>query len=189
MVDNLRKFADDALKKIRPIDPNAIVAGGAPRDWFLGRTPSDIDLFVYCSKDRMGITTFGDLLGGLFTDVDEVKLIDPSDSQYKMNPYLSTVHDLRFVDKHLQIMRMDRPTYTSVVQEFPLSISKIWYKDGKIIPHHHFLEGGKYNAIFRTQEGYADTNRYIAKILNKFPEMNYFHSREKFLESLLVLED
>lgn len=36
----------DLLSQIQAVDPSAIIAGGAVRDWILARQPRDIDIFV-----------------------------------------------------------------------------------------------------------------------------------------------
>lgn len=40
--------------RIRPIFPNALIGGGAPRDVFLGGPIKDIDVFVQCSPKSFG---------------------------------------------------------------------------------------------------------------------------------------
>ena len=36
----------DLLERIQVFAPSALIAGGAVRDWYLGQTPRDIDIFV-----------------------------------------------------------------------------------------------------------------------------------------------
>jgi hypothetical protein len=45
LIDNEKLLARGALLKVMSIDPNACVAGGAPRDWQRGNSCNDIDIF------------------------------------------------------------------------------------------------------------------------------------------------
>jgi len=44
-ITNEKKLAQGVLAKLHVIDPDACVAGGAPRDWELNNTCNDIDIF------------------------------------------------------------------------------------------------------------------------------------------------
>lgn len=46
-VNRQKLVADDILSRLELLDPRCIVAGGAPRDWHLGKTAKDIDVFLY----------------------------------------------------------------------------------------------------------------------------------------------
>jgi len=45
LIDNEKLLARNVLIKIMGIDPNACIAGGAPRDWQRGNSCNDIDIF------------------------------------------------------------------------------------------------------------------------------------------------
>ena len=44
-ITNEKKLAQGVLAKLHVIDPNACIAGGAPRDWEMDNTCNDIDIF------------------------------------------------------------------------------------------------------------------------------------------------
>jgi uncharacterized UPF0160 family protein len=68
---------------------------------------------------------------------------------------------------------MFKDTHTSVVPEFPFSICKAWYKDGKIILDRDFKACEKHNIIVKTGALYNDEHKYVQKIKAKFPDWHF----------------
>lgn len=50
-IEHQKFVADTILYKLFPIDPYCICAGGAPRDWYLGKVASDLDIFIYTAPN------------------------------------------------------------------------------------------------------------------------------------------
>ena len=46
-IEDQKAIADELLAKIELIDKNAILAGGAPRDWWAGVEANDLDFYLY----------------------------------------------------------------------------------------------------------------------------------------------
>ena len=44
-IEQQKLVADKVLNQLYLICPEAIVAGGAPRDWYLGKPANDIDVY------------------------------------------------------------------------------------------------------------------------------------------------
>lgn len=77
----------------------------------------------------------------------------------------------------------NKPATDFVLDSFPLSISKIAWKDGVLYPSEDFKLALKYNAIFQTSQGYANNTEYFNKILSKFPDKEFFTSKERMINS------
>lgn len=184
MIDKQKSVADSLLSKLEVADPTCIVAGGAPRDWYLGMEASDIDIFLHL---RAGLTQtmVMDWLDKLsFKDYKFLGREILDDSMYKSNPYLKYVIEGYMSDVRYQVMIMNKPTY-SVIPEFPLSMSKIWYKKGRINPEFIFKKGIENKFILKTSELYKDGDKYIRKICGKFPDYKYFGSEKDLLIHIL----
>jgi len=41
-----KSIADEVLSRLEVIDPTCILAGGAPRDWWLGQSCNDLDFYI-----------------------------------------------------------------------------------------------------------------------------------------------
>lgn len=51
-IEEQQKISRKILKSLRQVDPAAVIAGGAPRDWKLGREARDLDFFVHVSNQH-----------------------------------------------------------------------------------------------------------------------------------------
>lgn len=186
-IEHQKWIADVILEKLFPIDPYAIVAGGAPRDWHFGNEAADIDVFFYTCNHT--IDTVGKMLKQVGIDYKELKLGGTIPEWYKHNPYLMGVYCLEVEGVKVQLMRMSKNTCASVIPQFPLSICHAWYKGGnqKIHLGREFKISEKYKVVFKTSEIYNNSHAYIQKILAKFPEYKYYDSYEKFTDTLVLL--
>lgn len=174
--------ADSILDKLFPIDPYAICAGGAPRDWHFGKVATDLDFFIHSTNPTCVLR---DQLLDVGLEVIETKAGDGLPDVYKRNPDLGCVFNLEYYGTKVQIMRMIKPTFKSVVPQFPLSICKAWYKNYKIHLDRDFKRGENHKIIVKTNIVYNDEHAYIKKIMDKFPEYKYYHSWEQAAGAIL----
>ena len=183
-IEQQKKVADDVLKKIECVDPTAIVAGGAPRDWYLGNLASDIDVFFYFRND-LTTTRIGDILKSLGLDVFRVNEGNGLPDIYKKNPQLRAVFDCVVEGLSVQLLLMLEPTFKSVIDHFPLNICKVWYKNSSIKTTKDFERAIKHKAIVKVSSLYANQDKYLQKIKSKFPEFKYYDSYESLATELL----
>lgn len=171
--------ADVILDKLFPIDPYVICAGGAPRDWYLGKAANDLDIFIHPS---IALPTFKvyEQLKSVGFDVLETKSGEGLPDIYKRNPLLMCVFNVNvnWNGTNVQIMRMLEPTFKSVLPQFPLSICKAWYKNYKIHLDKEFKRSVAHRMIVKTNTVYNDENAYIKKIMDKFPDYKYYSNWE-----------
>ncbi len=177
-----KQIAEDVLKKLYLIDPHAIVAGGAVRDWFFEKPASDIDVFFHV-KPQITNTTLNRMFFecGIHTEVVHTWEEDPT-GLYKRNPHIKQVMEFSENGQKIQLIQMTESTYNSVVPHFPLNICKAWFKGGESYFSKEFHWSKKYNVIVKTSELYASGDKYINKILGKFPEMKYFENKADFMD-------
>lgn len=182
-IENQMKVADTVLSKLETFDPTCILAGGAPRDWFLGNTATDLDFFVYWRPEfEMQKWRYLTQLRNLgFKHVQERRFncVDIPEN-YKRNPYLIAVYEFIFKGEKIQIMFMKAPTFTSVVPLFPFGICQAWYKrpldtasplgDTGIQVTHEFRLSVNHKILRVLNELYNDGDGYIEKIRAKFPD-------------------
>ena len=173
-VERQKEIAQAVMQRLEIVDPFCILAGGAPRDWFFGKVATDLDFFVYLGSNHSK-RIVEKQIGALF-NVGEVKSGEKMPLNYRLNPHLMHVFQIDGFDIPVQIMVMKEPTFYSVVDYFPLSICKAWWKHGVLRTHWDFLDGVRANCIFKTSVEYGKDNQYIAKVLAKFPEMSYYES-------------
>lgn len=179
-IKHQKQVADKVLAAIESFDLTCVVAGGAPRDWYLGRQATDIDLFFHY-RPRASAKEVKMLLERAL-DVSVNRLgADNFSEEYKVNKDLKTVWQTEVDGVVVQFMEMVKPTW-GVVDHFPLSICKAWYKKGKIFISSDFKKSLESKVIFKTNPIYMDSSRYLKKILSKFPEYTYYESYEDYLK-------
>lgn len=167
-IDAQKAVADKVLQMLFPIDPYAIVAGGAPRDWYMGNAAKDVDVFFNVGRrpywvikkqlEEVGISNFIEKTG------------EGIPENYKANPNLRCVFDVTVDGIQVQIMAMECSTF-QVVEMFPFSICQVWYKNGKIETDPTFRYTVETKSILMTQnEVYGAENKYTERLKKKFPE-------------------
>jgi len=176
-----QKVADDVLNRLEVIDPACIVAGGAPRDWYMGEVAKDIDVFLHLRNDLKASTQRGQIKRALgLEELDYGKSGENIPEHYALNPHLQNVWDLEIDGEKVQIMLMTLPTYESVVPLFPFNICKVWYKGGTIRPEPIFRYGVKNKVLIKMNELYGPEHSYLNKIREKFKDYSYIKSEEAF---------
>lgn len=179
-----KQVANKALDMMFLIDPYCTVAGGAPRDWYFGKEATDIDLFFHCPQASTQ-ATMEEMLKRAGFKVTTVKDGENIPDWYKKNPYLQTVYETTIEGVKVQLLRMNKSTWDSVIDKFPLSICKAWYKHGKIVLEKDFVRSVKFEAIYKTNTIYNNEHQYIKKILAKFPQYKYYEDLESLAAELL----
>jgi hypothetical protein len=103
------------------------------------------------------------------------------------NQYLEAVIDLEVEpgETPVQIMIMNQPVDQCTYTKFPVSISQIWYKDGKFNKTPDFMIGNKHNIIYPTGIDNSMEGKYTKKVREKFPEFEYLDSKEKVIQYIL----
>jgi hypothetical protein len=167
-----QKVADLFLDKIFPIDPHAIVAGGAVRDWYFGNPANDIDLFFHV-RNNVTQTTVEKMLKSIGINVKEKKSCDNIPDWYKKNPSIVAVYDVEYNSQKIQLIYMNESTFNCVVKKFPVSICKAWRKGGNNYYEEDFKLSCMYSTIWKTSELYNDGDKFIQKIKEKFPNFTY----------------
>lgn len=173
-IEEQKDVADEVLKRLAVFDPYAIVAGGAPRDWYLGMEANDIDVFINF-KDIYTQTTLKGVLQKLGFDATPLEF-NPHAESYKLNPNLKWVFNVKGFEYPVQFIFVNDNTF-NIIDTFPLDICKIWYKtETGIVPTKAFNEAVETKTITKCNPIYADEQRYIKKIRERFRDYRYKES-------------
>lgn len=177
-IDHQKYVADIVLSKLELLDRYCIVAGGAPRDWYLGKEATDIDVYLYypvVTKTQQKV----DLLNELGLDIQDRRYEDWRVPEvYEANHHILQLYNSCIKGEKIQIIFVNEPTFTSVVDTFPISISKVWYKKGDIRTTEDFEKSLKYKILWKTIDSYYEDNKYLLKIRDKFSDYKYVSPEE-----------
>lgn len=185
-IDHQKYVADIILSKLELLDRYCIVAGGAPRDWYLGKEATDIDIYLHYPQPTNVAQRLG-LLSYLGFQIDSHREDWQVSEVYEMNHNITQLYNSKFLDEKIQIMFVSKPTFISVVDTFPISISKAWYKKGKIGTTEDFENSVKYKLLYKTIDRYKEDSRYLLKIREKFKDYKYI-TKEQFQALKLIKE-
>ena len=158
--------ADNILSKIRLVDPGAILAGGAPRDWYLGYTANDLD-FYFCST---GMTA-----GAVKKQLKAVGIENvEASSDFHTTELYSTMEGLVRIwntevsGTKVQLIQLDTPQNRwQVVDRMDVSVCKVWYLNGHINLHSDFKLTLASGVMFLSDK-YCWANKHGQKMLERF---------------------
>ncbi len=158
-------IAKELLDKLRSVDKGCILAGGAPRDWYLGRECRDLDFFLF------GSTMFEGRVFAKKLETLNLVLQDVSREDYCNGANgITTVYKTYFKGMPINLMIMNSvEKRDTVVDEFPCSISKFTFEAGSPKPLNDIvkkLTDGK--VIVYVEEKW--NSPYMQKIKNYFPD-------------------
>ena len=139
---------------------NAIIAGGAPRDWALGVPARDIDIFYQVEdadfdlfKNHLGMRELTNHGYGY-------------DNVLSVHEYSAKGHTC------IQLIRTacDPEDYA---RSFPYNMSQCWIGEDRVFQYtHSFRFGFEHKILTETEEGNRD-NRYVAKVLKRYSLRNF----------------
>lgn len=171
-IETQKGIAEDILDRLELLDPYCILAGGAPRDWFLGKEANDLDFYVNLlpMRNEEEEATLNRLLGLVVS-----RLADTSrkESEYNCMKHLKRIYEFKYKGQDCQIMVMDTPTFKSVIDHFGTSICKVWFKRGRIHPTLDFLMSLRLKCIYK-QNNYNAKEKHVSKMVERFPNYRLF---------------
>lgn len=173
-IEQQKKVAQEIYKKLKIIDPYALLAGGAPRDWYFGNLANDLDFYFFstalpvASVVNQLSTIMGVEVNAVAYDADSHQY-----GQYKSMPFLRRVLEAEIGGEKVQFMQLTEPNAQfKVVDAMDVSICKVWCDvDMSIRMHQDFKITLASGHIFLSDE-YNWSDRHPQKIADRFPNFN-----------------
>lgn len=182
-INKQKKVAVQALDQLSIFDEDVLVAGGAPRDWFLGKVASDIDIYIESNsvRNQRDVISQLDELG---FKIAEIKDANNFTELYAKADHLQVVISCLYKKQNVQIMLVSCETI-KVTEGFPLSVCKITFdRDEGIYVTPSFFNGYRQKTIYVENWRYQDNHPYIVKIRNKFPDWKYSNPYQVTIEHI-----
>lgn len=165
------------------MDPNAYLAGGAPRDWWFGREATDLDILLFLNP-RLTLNQMRTQIACAGFQIKDIKFGEEIPQDYKLNPNIRCVVDLNDVEMPVQLIVYKESTWRAI-EKFPLSICQAWWNGSWVEGTTMFKRAAGLGVIIKTGEAYADSHKYIQKVLAKFPEMKYYPSYQDYAKTVI----
>lgn len=181
IIEKQKLFAKEVLEKLQLIDPNATLAGGAPRDWWLGKPAKDLDFYFYSTftvnrhmqrlADAVGLT---DICGQDFCSKHSG--FTGRDVSYERMPHLRSVtnskHDLGGFGldgcQFMWIVEKFRPV-KFVEDYFATPLSQAWFDGDNVYTTKRFINAHE-RKVINWINGCQGNSPYADKIRSYFPD-------------------
>ena len=176
-IQKQKAIADELLSKLEVIAPHAMLAGGAPRDWYMGNTANDLDFYFSGIEGLQLHYILLQLNEVLPKDCTRNKDCFHSDKNkqqlYRYMKGLRRIHYYKYKGLPVQLIEMRSvKDVFKAVDNFSCSICKVWYKAGKIKTTPSFLTTVKHKIIYLT-DGYKWSDMHPSKMLARFEPQGF----------------
>lgn len=180
IIEHQKTIAAYVMKKLEIIDPNCILAGGAPRDWELGIPANDLDFYYYTHAHSAHdvLMQLNRLFGENTFKFLQCKNAGEEDQNgYLSIPYVDRVLEGEIAGIKVQMIKTkdEQDTY-DLIRYFDLSICQIWWKNGASYPNPNFLFSLENNVIFESCK--SDKTVHKNKIIEQYSDRFMFLSTE-----------
>jgi hypothetical protein len=188
--------AKEVLDKLRALDSKALVAGGAPRDWYWGKPAKDIDIFYYLPQQSDHSTSleyhikalkelFGSdvklkLLGldtagaNFFHNIQTISVVEDFNN-YQLNPNIQHVFEFEYNSETIQLIALTKQGVD--VEEFAYNVCQAWWDGATIGYTEMFKVGMDKKLLIETGQLYANSAAYKRKMKEKFSDFTYIAPR------------
>lgn len=167
-VQNQKEIANKVYRMLRLADPDCLLAGGAPRDWYFGNEANDLD-FYFCSTASTMRTTGNQLKSLGFEGVKHIS--DPYTSElYKCMEGLVRIWECVVDGMKVQLIQLAEPKYRwKVVDNMDVSICKVYYvPDTQTVKLHKDFKLTIVSNIMFLKDGYEWSHKHAVKMAERF---------------------
>lgn len=166
-----------ALKRLKVVDSQAIVAGGAPRDWLFDRQAKDLDIYV---QGIAGETNwqFEERIA-LALESKVVDITSTNDYLTNLDNGVIGVFDVLDCYMPIQVIRCDRAPL-SMLDTFHCSLSRVYAMPSGADNSLYLTGNWEFNLGKQYKMNMVKKNfdpKYIAKIRAKFPDFTEVYAQ------------
>lgn len=166
-IKHQQEVANKILNTLECADPYAILAGGAPRDWYFNQVANDLDFYVHLPPATCAFESLRWERLGLSLTRFEGRTGLPD--EYSCMEHLSRIYEGVEEGVKFQIMVMREATFKSVVPKFGASVCMAWWKGKEIRVEHEFELSHIFKCIFK-KDDYTAKEKHISKMKNRYPD-------------------
>jgi len=194
------------FQQILKLDTKAIIAGGCPRDWMLGKFCDDVDIYVQLPLPYNTLKLLFDRIFGKYNQNNSVSSYYFNSTNYIK--YILNYH-VKGIKYQIIVLKDDYNRY-ELLQEFKVNSSEIYitlgggihntYKEHKKLTERkkeikvyvsysqNFLSFLEYKDILYCGDKYLDTDKYLIKLKNKFKNYNFVNYYTPFYSNFFTKE-
>lgn len=183
IIKKQKALAEELLERLS-FYGNAIIAGGAPRNWWFNRPANDLDIFIPAPMGFTGTNLRAIMEREGITDIYNMATHNPDGTLKAKQPRGKSSYDDRMTDIHsvfegrycgqqVQVIWINVSTYGYIESHFDTSINMIFSVmhcgELDICPTREFNQGVKTGTIYVHDNQAAYSNAHLEKVANYFP--------------------
>jgi hypothetical protein len=183
-IQEQKELATSILNKLEMVSPYAILAGGAPRDWYFNKIAKDFDFYFYSPADTISSVS-NQLEKAIGVKVVARGIRD--EMVYKHMNCIRRILEVEIEGVMCQFMQLNAPKREfEVLDKMSCSICKVWYKGDRIRLHRDFKLSVASGHVFLS-EGYNWNDPHPNKIKNYLKDFKLVagSSREQATQILI----
>ena len=184
-IEKQKEVAKKVFGRLKKLCYGAILAGGAPRDWFFGTPANDLDFYFYGSEEECWKTKEQLKLCGFEEELTQ------TEGELESGLYKSTEGIIRVLNTNIegvdvQLIQLDSAkSLNKVVDGFSVSVCKIWCGDDlKPKIHQDFALTVKTWVMFLS-EGYNYQDPHPKKIVDRYRGKFSLRTKDVAIQKLL----
>ena len=165
-LENQMQIAKEISDKLKACDPYAVLAGGAPRDWYFGNVAKDLDFYVHLTETIDANAVRFKAIG---LDLERLTFSEMQQQGYEKMDALFRIWEGTYKGEKVQVMCMTQPVHQSVVDCFGVSLCEFWWNGGDIKATKSALVSVLSKKMFY-KDGYSAKQTHIDKMVKYFPD-------------------
>ncbi len=170
-VADQKREATELLSKLRLVDPFAMIAGGAPRDWYFNSLAKDLDVYMRLpNHNTIGLVSSLAAMVGIkcLFPINKVK-----ESTYAELPNLKWVFEGEYNGIKVNLMVMEKGVQEEIIKDFDVGICKAWF-DGEQCHYHEEFEFCVKTRVCVVHENYTGKEAHVRKMAKRFPQFMFY---------------
>ena len=177
-IEQQKQIAAELLERLSLVDPHCILAGGAPRDWYLNAPANDLDIYFVSSAVTTG--SVRKQIEKVIGDDGEIR----KDIQHHTSPLYKTMSRLKrifyvnYKGIDVQFMELnERGDTYKIVRDMSVSICKAWWKSDKVYGYDQEFKMTIMTGVMTLGKDYKWSDPHPQKMLERFK--GKFHAGTK----------
>ena len=191
-IEHQKYIADKILNTFPEKYYNVLIAGGAPRDWYLNKPAKDLDVYIQTVMDENyrekeeSLDIVLDSLGGVYIRSEYRKFNDEEAEEHgeicceeeEANPYaegeITTFLEYNIEGMKVEFMFIEKHPKDYILENFDISLCNIHYNKEGIQASHDFI----FSLVNKTIYCYGGDNRvskdnHKERVVKKFPDFKW----------------
>ena len=171
MIANQLEIAEKLLQKLKVVDPFAMIAGGAPRDWRFNTPAKDLDVYLRMpNHNTIGLVQELALRIGI---INFRILGKTTETSYAELPHLKWVFEGEYDGMKVNLMVMEKGVQEEIVKDFDVAICKAWF-DGSQCHYHEEFEFCIKTGVCVVHERYTGREAHVQRMAKRFPQFMFY---------------